>query len=381
MLAATAGCLLAARVRAGDASSKPAARESPAFRISVDPRVELMSIIFRLAGNREYGMGRIASYTKQVDEHFGAFKNHKVIQLARRLRARRGVSYDAPMSLAVHLTDAFELKEKVPFDPHPVGLDRRWRLSEVRAFLQAARSFVRQSKFQEFFQAHKGLYDLAAERMTETMNKHGQLNWFERFFGQPPAGKFHIFLGMLNGPCCYGARVKTDKQREVYCILGVWNRDNKGMPSFPKSMLPTVMHEFGHSYVNPLVYARADEFEEAGKKIFPRIKKAMKRQAYGNWLTVVHESVLRACIVRCRYGNEGAAAAYSEVLDNQRRGFAWVGALSKLLSDYERQRDKYPTFEAFMPRVVEFFDQYAAGLATSQPATHPTQPATQPTAP
>ena len=40
-----------------------------ALGVVVEPRVELMSIIFRLAGNREYNLGRVDSYTNDVEKH------------------------------------------------------------------------------------------------------------------------------------------------------------------------------------------------------------------------------------------------------------------------------------------------------------------------
>ena len=337
----------------------------PILQARVDARVELMSIIFRLAGNPEYTKGRVDSYTRDVDEHFLRFTNHAVVQLARELRKNRGVSYDAPMSLAVHLTDAFALKEKVPFKPHPEGLDGRWRLREVRTFLQEARRFVEESRFKEFFQEHQRLYEPAAARMTQTMSQYGHLEWFDSFFGERPGTNFHLFLGMLNGPNCYGVRLLAGDKQEMYCILGVWACDGKGVPQFPKTVLPTVVHEFCHSYVNPFVIKYAGDFEKAGKKIYIRVEKKMKRQAYGNWQTMVHESIVRACVVRYRRANEGIFAAISEILQQGKLGFVWTDKLANLLEEYEKQRETYATFEAFMPKVIQFFNDYAAELQES----------------
>ena len=366
---------LAARGRAADPTSKPTATSSaPACRVSVDPRVELMSIIFRLAGNSEYRKGRVASYTKDVDEHFRPFADHAVVKLARKLRQKRGVSYDAVMSMAVHVTDAFTLKEAVPFKPHPKNLDRRWHTKEAREFLAEARKFVKDTKFKKFIADHQKLYDGAAKAMDQTMAKHAHLDWFDKFFGQPPGAKFEVILGMLNGGNCYGAKLKTDERERLYCMLGVWKTDRRGAPAFGKPVVPTVVHEFNHSYVNPLVYARADDFAASGKKIFPRVRKAMRRQAYGTWLTVVHESVVRASVVRYRAANEGDFAAFREIVAQHKRGFKWVQALSALLAEYEQQRDKYPTLDDFMPKIVEFFNKYAASLPEPKPATRPTAP-------
>ena len=347
------------------------AGKKPVLSVSVDPRVELMSIIFRLAGNGEYRRGRVASYTADVDKHFGPFKGHAVVKLAARLRRKRGVSYDAPMSLAVHVTDALSLKEKIPFRPHPPRLDRRWRLAEVREFLKEARLFVKASKFKQFIDAHQGLYDKAAERMRQTVAKHAHLDWFDRFFGKRPGARFHLALGMLNGPCCYGAGITVGKTEQLYCILGVWRCDKEGVPRFPKSVVPTIVHEFNHAYCNPLVYSRADKLEKAGKKIYARVAKKMKRQAYGNWKTMMHESLVRASVVRYRLANEGKLAAAREILAQHARGFAWTGGLSNLLAEYEKNRHKYPTLDAFMPRIIKFFDDYAAKLDKPAPATRP----------
>ena len=337
-------------------------QQKPALQVRVDPRVELISIIFRLAGNPEYNRARIDSYARDVDKHFLPFKNHPVIELARKLRATRGVSYDAPMSLAVHLTDAFSLEEKIPFEPHPVGLDGRWRLAEVREFLKQARRFVRDTSFSEFIDAHQPLYDQTTQRMKATMARYGHLDWFDQFFGKSAGADFHVILGMLNGGNCYGPKLSTPEKQELYCILGVWSCDKSGIPKFPKTVMPTVVHEFNHSYVNPLAAKHVKDFEKSGRKIFPAVKETMARQAYASWETVTHESIVRACVVHYRLAFEGPLAALSEISQQHARGFVWVGRLSGLLADYEQNRDDYPTFEAFMPRIVKFFDEYAVGL-------------------
>ena len=122
-----------------------------------------MSLIFRLAGNPEYNQPNSASpYSDDVEAHFGPFRKHAVVATARRLRRERGVSYDAVMSMAVHLKDTATLAEKVPFEPHPARLDRRWRLDEARRFLDEARDFVGESDFNGFVAAHREFYDAAA---------------------------------------------------------------------------------------------------------------------------------------------------------------------------------------------------------------------------
>lgn len=336
-----------------------AATTRPGLSPGVDRRVELLCIIFRLAGHPEYQRAKLTAYTREVDRHFAPFAQHAVVKLAQELRRTRGVSYDAPMSLAAQITDPPGLEEAVAFEPLPAGLDGRWRLEEVRRFLAEARDFARQSGFEAFFKDHQALYDLAAGRMSTTLEQHAHLEWFEAFFGARPDARFHLALGMLNGGNCYGARRVSEGQTDMYCILGVWTEDGQGQPAFPKSVLPTVIHEFGHSFVNPIVDQHLDQLESAGKKLFAQNEKIMRSQAYGQWQTVLRESVLRACVVRYRLAHDGMAAGAQEIAEQHARGFVWTGALAQRLAEYEQQRATYPTFESFMPRIVEFFEEWA----------------------
>ncbi len=57
---------------------------APPLRVCVDPRVELMSLLFRLAGNNEYNQGRVAAYTADVNQQFNPFRDHAAVQLARK---------------------------------------------------------------------------------------------------------------------------------------------------------------------------------------------------------------------------------------------------------------------------------------------------------
>jgi hypothetical protein len=104
-------------------SAETPASTAPSLQVKVDPQVELLSLIFRLAGNPEYSQGKVASYTQDADQQFGRFRNHAVVSLAQELRRTRGVSYDAVMSLAVHLRDIEGLDLAVPLAGGP-----RWSL-------------------------------------------------------------------------------------------------------------------------------------------------------------------------------------------------------------------------------------------------------------
>jgi arabinan endo-1,5-alpha-L-arabinosidase len=335
-------------------------------RISVDPRVELMSVLYRLVGAPEYNQARIDAYSRAVDAHFSPYREHEAVQMARKLRAERGISHDAPMSLAVHMTEGFDFRERVPLEPLPTGLDSRWRPDEARAFIAAAKRFAEVSKFREFFESQQPLFGQAVERMQRTMIRHGRVAWLDRFFGAAGSASYHVYLGMLNGSGCYGVTFVEGDQREIGCVLGVWEQDPRGLPRFPETAISTLMYLFAHSHVAPVMERHTAELEQPAMRMLRQEQACLRKPLGGRWRNVMHRSLLAAFLVRYRLANEGDLAATREVTRQKIHGLSWVGDLAEAMGEYEDHRDQYPDLEAFMPRIVGFFEAYSREIASRQ---------------
>ena len=142
-----------------------------ALDVTVDPRVELFSIVFRVAGSPEYNhVASRSAYAREVAKHFPG--THPAIEAARRLRRERGISYDAVMSLAVHCDDRMRYR----FEDRVERLDHRWRMEDVRAFLELVRRYRADSRFDEFFAAHRDFYAAAVEAHRAPAEKGAHLS-------------------------------------------------------------------------------------------------------------------------------------------------------------------------------------------------------------
>src|SRR5262249_21208549 len=74
----------------------PTARAAPEpdrVRIAVDGRIELFSVLCRLAGNPEYNRAFASSYVSAVDSYFAAFKDDPAVQATRALHQKFGISF------------------------------------------------------------------------------------------------------------------------------------------------------------------------------------------------------------------------------------------------------------------------------------------------
>lgn len=326
--------------------------------VSVDPRTELMSIIFRLAGNKEYNACRIPKYDRAIQKYFKPYKSHSAVKFAAELRKKRGMGYNAPMSLAVHVDKVPDLNELVSLDPSPTELDSRWQAEEAREFLEKARLFAQESNFGKFYNYNKPMYDKAVSDLTLLLENQAHFEWFGDFFRQENKPHLSVVLGLANGSNSYAASVVIKGKKCFYSVMGVWRRDLFGNPEFHRGHVGTIHHELCHSYSNPIVFKYRDELRAAGQRMFPKLQGKMRRQAYAEWQTMMCEYVVRVCTIR--YYKKYETSRVKRIIKYDiNRGFVGMRELNEVVSKYEDEREKYPTFESFFPRVVEFFNEYS----------------------
>jgi hypothetical protein len=341
--------------------------------VGVDLRVELLTIVFRLAGNPEYQRCDVPRYAAALDAYFAPFRDHEAVELARALRNSRGAGYDAPMSLAVHLTDAAAPRPRIAF-AEARALDPRWRDPRTAPFVRALRRFVTDSRAEAFFASQRALHDSAAARLGRLLEAGVDFAWFDRFFGERAGAAFHAVAGVCNGGNSFGVRFVRGRREELYAVLGVFRTDSAGWPLFPPAMVGTVIHEFSHSYVNPTLARAERELGRGAEALYAATAAAMRAQAYGSAATVLNETFVRAATIRYLLAHDGEDAARAATLNEQGRGFVWMPEAVVLLGAYERDRERYPTFAAFLPRIAAWTDSvgpHAAALVAAYEARRP----------
>jgi hypothetical protein len=229
------------------------------------------------------------------------------------------------------------------------------------AFVDQLRAFAGDARFAEFLAANRPALDTARVRMERLVREHIDVASLTAYFGRAPNGDFVMVPLLTAGAGNYGPRYLADGREEVYAVIGT-RADSTGQPAFDARFVPTMVHEFSHSFVNPAVEPQQERFRAAGEAIYPAVAREMRSQAYGSWQTMINESLVRASVARYVLAKSGEAAARLEVASQRMRGFLWTGELFDLLGEYERDRARYPTFDSFLPRVAEYFDGLASRI-------------------
>ena len=329
--------------------------------IEVDPRVELISIVFRLAGSPEFNDGTLRPYAKAIERQFGDFDNHPVVKMAAQLRNTRLMSCDGPMSLAVHIDRNLRLRKTT--EEWPDTLDYRWEKDETDEFLEKLRQFAAETKFDEFFKAQRDIYETGIQSCKDLICSLNLEKWLGDFFGVKQYGDLKLVLGFVNGFYNYGRRFADDRTSEKYAIIGMRPFDPANTVMFRPMQIGTTVHEFCHSFVNPVVDKYMDRLQPAGERLFTAHGPAMRMGGYQKWESIMHETVVRACVASfVRHAFEPVYTDYY-LKDEAKAGFVWTEDMSNFLKKYESNRDKYPTFESFFPEFVDFLNEYTSKTA------------------
>lgn len=325
---------------------------------AVDKRVELMSIVYRLVGNEEYNRDENKIYVQKIHQHFDKYKDHPLIKYAQQFRDSLGIGYDAVMEMAVHLSQPPMLSLVAPFNSNEAG--ERWDSVHAVKFVKLLQQFYKEAHCQSFFDANKYDYTVAQERFGALFKKF-DISWYYKFYGLPPKEHFNIIIGLANGGGNYGPHVTTPEGKSVFAIIGSSSFDSAGKPVYEKDYyLPTLIHEFNHSFVNYLTDKHKSRLQTPGTILFEKEEKKMERLMYKQWETMLSEALVRAGVIRYTAVHEPDTKAAEEQMQHEQSiGFVWMPGLVNLLTRYEQERTTYPTLESFMPMVVHFYDTVA----------------------
>ena len=341
------------------------AEQNPALnKPEIDKRTELLSIVFRLAGNDEYNRKYFKLYTDRIEQYFRKYESHGLVEYTRSLVSKYGIGYDAPMSLAAHLDNNLDIRKEVTLD----YIDRRWNNVDLKKYILLLKEFSKDTKFDKFFEDNADLY-VEAKRQFMPIYDNIDMEWFANFFGEGASDTYYIINGLSNGGHNYGASVLLkDGGKENYSVMGLRYVSDGGMPRFSKdSYLPILIHEFSHAFVNHLNEKYSDILKERGKELFSIVGESMAKQAYPSWQIMMNEALVRAAVIKYEIDHKAGQQRINMAVKYEiSRSFLWIKELVSVLQEYDKQRDRYPTLDSYMPKIAEAYTDIAKTILEAE---------------
>jgi hypothetical protein len=363
MKAALLVVLIAACNRAERASPPPAAPDAavtaPAdtaedrLQIAVDRRVELISILFRLAGNPVWSQGT-GSYARDVDAHFGPFKNHPAVAATVQLRSVHSISYNAPAELAMYLDDGFHTIR--PLSPIPADLDRRWATVDVEPWLELVRAFAADADLDGFLAAHADYHRRAEATLRDYLRDKPVLSWFDAVLGEKPTASYHAVPGLLLNGWNFGMIThRPDGGDDVNVILSREALQDDGAYTPGDDTFQLIAHELGHGYINPLLTAGWDRLASLAGQLHARHRDKLKKAGYDDPLYMTRESVVRA--VTLLYLKDRSHPDHARIAAGKdvALGFTWVPDLARAFHAIRAEHGGALPADAVVDATVQVF--------------------------
>jgi len=320
-------------------------------QITVDPRVELMSIVQYLSSYNELMTTADFKYRSDVDSHFAGYRNHKAVTMYEEM-VPLGFKYSTPANFALSLTDGLYLDESVNLSYHV-----EWGgggEKNLKDFAAALRDFSKESNFHDFYVGHEDYYRDNVYRVSSLLGEWNYVTELQDYYGMEYQSFNIIPVPLYGGGGGFGPHVERDDRIDIYSILVAFDEEMRGeVPVYGNDYIFKLLqrHEFSHSFVNRITDMYLDEVMELEHLLAP-IQAEMDKLNYGSWVTCLNEHIVRAVTVRLAYSDsrsEGSRALARE-LDS---GFVYTRLLVDALAEYENNREAYPDFISFYPRLLE----------------------------
>jgi len=328
---------------------------------------ELVSVLCHIAGIDGYVWDKedidTPDYFNDVDSVFSSFKTHPSAKFIRNRLRSKGFAWNTPMDFAMKFkldNGKVSYIDSVEIDGYYDHITAR----NEQKLLKLIQEFYDDSFFHQFYLAHSDLYSACEEAM-QKVTANLDLEWYERFFGPKDNNSFRVIPNLLGGPGNYAVHINTaDGCQSVIAVMGCATTDGNDEIHYSiPGTLPILVHEFNHSYCNPLNEEYWNEMNDAVVDYFRPNAEFYDSIAYGNPLYVLNETFVEACMIRYLMSHpidlndtgftmSKLIERYIEI-DEIDKKFTMIRDIIDALGKREKNSVQYRTMHDFMPEYVK----------------------------
>lgn len=320
--------------------------------IVIDPRVELLSAVSLLSGQEWCTEVRhdTSDYERKLLKALAPYRNHQIVEYFRTWR-NFGFLCDMVPVFSLHYSPPPEMELNVPLAADRVtrGIPAR----DGETFVSSLRKFSQESGWRGLFAENRALYEKLIAAATDSLRGGIPVDPINEYFGTP-ADSYTVILMPLSSNARGVVRLPAaGSSSDIYSLVG-YSGVRGGSPIFSpdQSLRGIIMRQFFHAHVDSLAArfrARVEQFQP----LYDRIANGMEKQGYQSWETALNEHVVRAVVIRMVSRLEGKEVAARMLEVERLEGFAYIEPMLWKLEEYERDRDRYPTFAEFYPRFLD----------------------------
>ncbi|OEF97596.1 hypothetical protein BHF71_11145 [Vulcanibacillus modesticaldus] len=286
-------------------------------------------------------------YFRELQYFFSYYKNHKAIEIANEL-IDNGFTFDAPLNFILGLSEIPNLDSSNGYSDYLI--ERAKGEAILEDFRLALIDLERKSNFKEnFFNNHKSDYQRYIRKISQNFNADEVLDWMNNFYGYIN-NEYHLILAPAMFPLGgYAVTIeKNNGDKAVYEIIRASESSNEE-PDFGNDIFYISLHEWGHSYVNPVVKKNISLINKYNLyQLYKPVEDKMIKQHYGSTETFLNEQIIRGI------NNYKLREQYKDNLKYEtERGFYLTEFTTEQIEYYQKHRDKFKSFDDFIPYLLK----------------------------
>lgn len=260
---------------------------------TINKNIELISVVMLLSTYYQRYPYLTTSYNFKYMEdiliYFSNYNTHPVVKEFDRL-VDKGFTFDMPSAIVLFCDEELNLKKEI----HHIlkktlgGI----QISEIEQFLALLKEFEKTSCFRVFFENHNEYYVRVLEKNIERIPEIDFQQILTDYFGFA-LSNLEVILSISFG----GIGFCISQYNKTSILLGTFKLDNQDPIVIDNThFIDMVLHEFSHSYVNPIV----DNYPlpaESIRKLYEHLDEGYRTQ-YGSGKSLLSEQIVRAVTAR-----------------------------------------------------------------------------------
>ncbi len=196
------------------------------------------------------------------------------------------------------LSEAIDSKHYLNFSKDKSPIEAK---NNAEIFLKGLNAFAIEINFDKYLSDSKEYYKMELQEVKMGLPDNDFIQTMESFYNK----KFdhYLLVPSLTIPKGMGFGIKNSNEigTEVFNVFGALDiqefEDNSNLKmgfDNPIKLRELSVHEFGHSFVNPVVAKLPEHLLRETKYLFDPLKSVMSDQGYNTWKACVYEHFVRA---------------------------------------------------------------------------------------
>lgn len=311
------------------------------INVDVLYETELIGVVAILSQSKYIEERNNAKYRNDVFSYFESFLGHKAVLTYRILEERCMFIYDKPLMFILDIKD----------DKHCSDLLKSYvgdNILHYDSFYKDLVRFEEESNFKEFYINHLSEYKKSVVEFSETVPLKRCVDFLTNVTKEDLKKDLCVNLMFSITSANYGWQTS----KKCYCNVRPYNKSkNVGYPCFAYDSIyaeTLIVHEFGHSIINPITSKFVDKIKTLSSKNF---KECWEYNVYEDKQTVINENIIRAieCLYVKKYHSIDAVAKL--INEYYGDGFLYIKAIMNLIEENDKP------IEAYFKHIIAIFEK------------------------